>query len=348
MLKFILSVFLVTPVFAFAQQSNLPSERIWAVRDSLGNYTINSTESVEWKLFSGTSINSINWKSKIATWKGEPIVQSADPQNRIFYAAVHQKDTIVFSERRIPMAGTPNFRDLGGLRTMDGRTVRWNTLFRCGDMGQLSGQDLQIIGRLNIKDVVDFRNDSEIEKSPDRYPKEYAMNRIHTPIGTSDGKDMAKFMQVVMDPSATASSVENIFAGFYEAMALGAKDYQPLFDELLENGYGEALLFHCTAGKDRTGLASALILSALNVPEQTIIDEYTLSNRYTVDAFMKNPMMKGIKPEIAEALAGVKPQYIQASLHAIKEKYGSVAAMLERELGLDRAKIQSLVDKYTY
>jgi protein-tyrosine phosphatase len=336
------------PFAGFAQDEHLSTESVWATRDSTGTYQLQSTGKPKWQLFAGESPNAINWSAAIGTLKKQPVTYPANPDKRLYFAAVHKKDTLLFSERRIYMAGTPNFRDLGGLKTQDGRTVKWGVLFRSGDLGQLTNQDLAFVSLLNVKDVVDFRSTSEINQSPDKYPSEYAMHRIEAPIGQANGNGMAKMMQVVMNPAATGSSVEQVFTDFYGIMALGTKDYQPLFDELLQNAPTDGLLFHCTAGKDRTGLASALILSALGVPESTIIEEYYLSNRYTQKMLSKNPMMKQMKPEIASVLAGVKPEYIQKSLATIKEKYGSVNQMLEQELGLTESKRQELIRLYTY
>ena len=339
-------LFFFLPFAGFAQEEHLSSESVWATRDSNGTYQIQSAGKPKWQIFAGDSPIKINWSASVGKLKGKAVSYTADPVKRLYFAAVHKKDTLLFSERRIYMAGTPNFRDLGGLKTQDARTVKWGVLFRSGDLGQLTSQDLFTVKQLNIKDVVDFRSTSEISQSPDKYPSDYAMHRIEAPIGQSN--NMAAIMQVVMSPTATGPAVEQVFTDFYGIMALGTKDYQPLFDELLQNGPADGLLFHCTAGKDRTGLASALILSALGVPESTIVEEYYLSNRYTQHTLSKNPIMKRMKPEIVSVLAGVKPEYIQKSLATIKEKYGSVNQMLEQELGLTESKRKQLVSLYTY
>ncbi len=344
----VLFFFLLLSFAGFAQEAHLPSELVWATRDSAGTYTLESTGKPTWQLFAGDSLATINWSASVGKLKGKAISYAADPTKRLYFAAVHKHDTLRFSERRINMAGTPNFRDLGGLKTQRGRTVKWGVLFRSGDLGQLTDQDLLVVKKLNIKDVVDFRTTSEIKQSPDKYPSDYAIHRIEAPIGQSNGNNMAGIMKVVMNPAATGPAVEQVFTEFYGTMALQAKDYQPLFDELLQNAPTDGLLFHCTAGKDRTGLAAALILSALGVPESTIIEEYYLSNRYTQNTLSKNPMMKQMKPEIVAVLAGVKPAYIQMSLAKINEKYGSVNQMLEQELGITEAKRNQLVQLYTY
>lgn len=347
MKKYSLVVLFLSAFNAFSQEVNLSSEQLWATSDSSGAYSVFAKQG-RWKLYTGASPEHIDWNRKIGTLKRKKFVYKSAKPGRAFFAAVNQKDTVYFSDRRIYMDGTGNFRDLGGIRTSDGKTVAWGKIFRCGDMGKLSGNDLNFIKNAGITDVIDFRTESEIKSSPDQYPADASINRIHAQIGQKDPEEMNKFMKTTMNPAATPTEVERVFTGFYENMITQIKDYKPLFEELLANAGNESILFHCTAGKDRTGLASALILSALNVPEETIVEEYYLSNLYTRKMFAKHPMMSRIKPEIAEVLAGVKPAYIQASLAKIKLKYGSVQKMLESELGLNAEKRALLSRKYTY
>ena len=344
----VLAFTLLTPVMSFAQESHLPVEEVWAERDSLGTYKIQAADKTPWSVYKGKSIRTIGWANKAGVLNGKTLELKSERSERLFFAAVHKKDTLYFSERRLIMDASPNFRDLGGLKTSDGRTVKWGKLFRCGDMGKLSERDLHAVAEAGITDVVDFRNTTEIQKSPDKYPASYTMNRIHANIGSKDGKSTGKFMQVLSDPNVTVADAENTFAGFYPEIMLGAKDYQPMFDELLNNSGEDALLFHCSAGKDRTGVGSALILSALNVPEETIVQEYYLSNRYTRNALSKGTFSGGMKPEIVQVLSGVEPKYILAAFKAVKEKYGSMNALLEKELGIDEAKRLELIGKYTY
>jgi len=344
----IFALALLGPVTALAQESHLSMEKIWAERDSAGTYTISASDKTPWKIFKGETVGKIDWSKRIAVLNGKTITVSSTRPQRVFFAAVNKKDTLYFAERRLAMDAAPNFRDLGGLKTSDGRTVKWDRLFRCGDMGKFTDTDLQAVASSHITDVVDFRNMTEIQKSPDKYPAAYEMNRIHANIGSTDGKSTGNFMKMLADPKATTADAENTFAKFYPDIMLGAKDYQLMFDELLKNSGDEGLLFHCSAGKDRTGVGSALILSALNVPEETIIEEYYLSNRYTRKALTKDMVTNGLNPEIAQVLSGVEPRYLQEAFRVVKEKYGSVHQLLEKELGIDEAKRIALIGKYTY
>ncbi|SFE50878.1 tyrosine-protein phosphatase [Thermoflexibacter ruber] len=346
MKKIFILFFIIQTQVAFAQNAHLPVEKVWAERISSTQYLIKSADKTKWKIYEGELPRQMRWNSKARILKDSLIVE-ATPLQRKYFAAVYKKDTIIFSERRFFMEQSPNFRDLGGLKTADGKTVAWGRIFRCGDMGKLSDNDLQMIAQQNIKHVVDFRNEQEVAQSPDKYPANYEIKRVWTSISPSNDEGMKQLYVVMSNPNAMADDVERVFEGFYQQMPNNIKNYAPFFNTLLEANENESVLFHCTAGKDRTGLGAALILSVLGVPEETIIQEYYLSNRYT--KYLANTgMLSQIKPAIANVLAGVQRKYIIASLNVIKAKYGSVINMLEQEIGLDQSKRQLLIKKYTF
>jgi protein-tyrosine phosphatase len=340
-------LFLVLVGFnAIAQNTNLSSEMVWAERVSASNYVLHNTSKKKVKVYVGNSQSEINWKQSLYILKDSLKVEVKDSE-RLFFAIVSKKDTIVFSERRLWLDNAPNFRDLGGLKTTDGKTVAWGKLFRCGDMGRLTDSDLAVIKRENIRNVIDFRNEQEVKQSPDKYPNDYEINRVWTSISPSNGETMKQFYAIIGNPNTTSEDAMKVFEGFYAKLPENIKNYEPFFKTLLDSKADEASLFHCTAGKDRTGLGSALILSVLGVPENVIVEEYYLSNRYT-QYLAKSGMMGQLKPEIATVLAGVEPKYIQSSLNMIKIKYGSVIKMLESELGIDAIKRNQLIEKFTY
>lgn len=344
-------IFLLLCIFSSlqlrAQTVNLPCELLWAERTSATKYVLHTQVKGKWKIFVGKNPEAINWSVSAKTLKDSLSIDVL-PTDRLFFAGVKKKDTLIFSERRLWVEGAPNFRDLGGLKTASGRTVAWGKLFRCGDMGQLTENDLSVLKNINVKNVVDFRNDQEVSKSTDKYPINYDLKRVWASITATNSQSMMKFYQVMGNPKATPEEVEVLFENLYATFPDQIKNYGPFFQTLLEDAKRGATLYHCTAGKDRTGLASALVLSILGVPEEVIISEYYLSNRYTKDAMAKSPMMASLKPELVSVLAGVKPEYIKSSLKTIIDKYGSVLKMLEQELGIGTAERQKLIDFYTY
>lgn len=329
-----------------AQEVNLSSEKLWAERTSATNYVIRKNDKTKWKLFIGTNPQKIDWKSTPKKLTDSLVIEVL-PTDRLFFGAIYKKDTIIFSERRLWVENAPNFRDLGGIKTNNGKTVAWGKLFRCGDMGKFSAHDLTIVKKEKIRNVIDFRNEQEVKQSPDIYPSDFEVNRVWTSISPSNGEAMKKIYTLIGNPKTTPAEAEAVLEEFYTIMPDNIKNYAPFFETLLNSKEGEASLFHCTAGKDRTGLGSALILSVLGVSEEIIIEEYYLSNRYT-QYLAKAGMMSQIKPDIAKVLAGVEPKYIQSTLNKIKAKYGSVQKMLETELGIDETKRQYLIQKYTF
>lgn len=126
--------------------------------------------------------------------------------------------------------------------------------------------------------------------------------------------------------------------------------YKPFFDKLLDLPANESLVFHCTAGKDRTGIGAALLLYALGVPYTIIVSDYEASNYYRKDA---NKKMMGLMMQMmnvdrttANAMLGVKKEYLDATFAAINKKYGSVDTFLKNEIGLDDAKIKMLKKEF--
>ena len=137
---------------------------------------------------------------------------------------------------------------------------------------------------------------------------------------------------------------------FYTSTQYFGARYKPFFDELLQLPDTTSLLFHCTAGKDRTGMGAALFLYALGVPQATIMQDYTATNTYraaeneqmakTMVAYMH------VSEKVANDMMAAKPEYLEATFGAIKKQYGSVDKFLKDVIGLDNAKIKALKAKY--
>jgi protein-tyrosine phosphatase len=335
---------------SLTQNANLSEERIWAKRLDKNTYEINLEKGEQNEVVYGPSIDEINWVNKTPIKSNKSITVPVNEGERLFFAAVFNQDTVYFSERRLILEGGINFRDVGGLKTKTGRYVQWGRVFRCGDMGRLSENDLALITFLGITDVVDFRNEQEIERSPDRYPENGTVTRHHVQIGMREEKNekenMSVIYQLLQDPETTRELADSIFNLFYLDMPNNLSDFKPYFDVLINNDNNT--LFHCTAGKDRTGMGAALFLYALGVSKETIIEEYYLSNRYTKGIMKGNPGMENLNPDAVAVFEGVQPHYIRNALQVIEKKYGSIDAALEKEFGLDEAARKALVEKYTF
>ena len=346
-IQLLASVFISAQVVA--QNANLSQERIWAKRLDARTYEINLEEGKENEIAFGTSMASINWSNTTSIQQGKSITVPVKAGERLFFASIFEQDTVYFSERRLLFEGGINFRDIGGIKTKDGRTVQWGKVFRCGDMGRLTENDLALIDYLGIDHVIDFRNEQEIERSPDRYPSNDRVTRHHVQIGqrqNDESENMSAIYKLLQDPNTTRELADSIFNLFYMDMPNNLSDFQPYFDVVKSNESN--LLFHCTAGKDRTGMGSALLLYALGVPKETIIEEYYLSNRYTKGIMQGNQEMKSLNLEAVAVFEGVQPHYIKTAFAVIEQKYGSIDKALEQEFGLDTEQRQLLIDKYTF
>ena len=248
------------------------------------------------------------------------------------------------SSREVKLQGAVNFRDIGGYATKNGKKVKMGLLYRSAALNTLTDADLAKLEALHIKYDFDFRGPYEVKTAPDKIPS--GTTRISLPAGSENVgdsnymKNMGKYMKS-----------DSFLISFYTVLTPFKDRYTPLFDSLVSNTKASPMLFHCTAGKDRTGIAAALILYALGVDEQTIFDDYEATNYYRRNENAKSiaQMTKyyGLDEKIAQNLMGAKKDYIAATFATIRAKYGSIDVYLDKELGLTKKKINQLRTMYT-
>lgn len=228
-------------------------------------------------------------------------------------------------ERRIVLQGPINFRDLGGYRTADGRQVRWGRVFRSDLLTDLSDADLRVMQSLGLRTVCDLRADSEREQKPDReIPGATAYAIGFMPRGGEALMAGARTLSV----EQVVTRVTSIYQDF---VLTRSAHFAHLFRLLLE---AEALplLFHCASGRDRTGTAAALLLSALGVPRAVIAQDYALSDEYRRD--IRFQLGDGIAPEVMAAVTRSHPAYLAAVFELIDQRWGSTESYLREALGL--------------
>lgn len=280
---------------------------------------------------------------------GEVILRDLDPGTRHFFELVPNdgSPSLVIGERLIPLEGAHNFRDLGGYATRDGRRVRWGKIYRSDHLGNLTEGDRSYLSQLGIRLVCDFRGDEEIAEYPDRLPKHDPPVQINPSIMGTALKP-SEIQAVIMNGNPDKLDFRQLLIDGNRYMATRALDqYRALFTHL-EREESVALLFHCTAGKDRTGVAAALILLALGVPEQTIMQDYLLTTEYTRDYVEKTLMEVRfsalIRTDLDElrTLMGVQREFLQEAFNGIYDEYGDVDQYLERALSLTREKRDAL------
>jgi protein-tyrosine phosphatase len=254
---------------------------------------------------------------------------------------------IRIAERVLPLDGGSNFRDLGGYRTTDGAPVAWGRLYRSAVMAGLTPDDFQRLGALGIETVCDFRSTDERQRDPVTWPAGVQP----TVLATDYGLDMGAIAALFRSGPVTADKTKAAMEGFYAEMPFTfAEQYARMMRQLVD---GKApLAFNCSAGKDRTGLAAALLLTALGVPYETAVTDYLLSN----ETYRPRPPVAGgddptarmfasMPKDALQALMGVDRRYLDASFKAIEAR-GGMDRYLADQLKLSPADLDTLRKRY--
>lgn len=228
--------------------------------------------------------------------------------------------------RTIALHGASNLRDLGGWQATDGHRVRWRMLFRSDRLSDLAPADVARLRQLRLAHVVDFRGPVEQSAAPDR---DVGATWHDAAIRPTLFRDIQahRARGEVLTADAVAAMMRGAYRQFVRADTV---QFARLFALLLQ---GDApLAFHCTAGKDRTGVAAALVLSALGVPRAQVLEDYLLTNQYyRVPADEQGP---AIPPDAAAALWAAKAEYLDAAFDTVEREFGGLPVYLERQLRL--------------
>jgi protein-tyrosine phosphatase len=240
--------------------------------------------------------------------------------------------------RTIALEGAVNLRDFGGYATEDGRTVRRGRLFRSGSLAHLTDQAQQAFHELGVELICDLRRPDEKHEEPTPFPL-HRPRRLEIPI--DPGSAIVMREQLTQAELDLKARIDFMVAINRDLARDHAEDYARMFEALLEMDEG-AFLVHCSAGKDRTGFACALILHTLGVPEQTVLEDYLLTNQAMDFEGYILPRLTaryGHRPtpdrEAVMALAGVRPEYLRAAYQAIEDEFEGVEHYIERAVGLD-------------
>jgi protein-tyrosine phosphatase len=249
------------------------------------------------------------------------------------------------SQRRLPVAGAANLRDLGGYATRDGRALKWGVLYRSDALADLTDQDVAYLQRLGLHRVVDFRSASERERDPDRLPG--GVSEVWQPISGS-GLDPAELKDRLFAGKVSADQAARWLVEGNRAFAGEFHEVFARFVRELADPANLPTLFHCTAGKDRTGFAAALVLLALDVPRETAMQDYLLTNDYTSEKTRRTVRMIRVvslfraDPDDVLPLFEARESYLGEAFAAIDETPGGTPAYLRDTLGIDDALRQRL------
>ncbi|MEU9003746.1 tyrosine-protein phosphatase [Streptomyces sp. NPDC048551] len=239
------------------------------------------------------------------------------------------------ADRLIKLEGTANFRDAGGYRTTTGQWVKMGEIYRSDALAKLTANDLATLQRLRVKTVFDLRTQDERGKDADRVPAGAAYVVADVFAGSPAFRTMPKSpdeaVKNMIDAEKTMVSGEG-----------GKKAYTQVFEGIGKDR-GRAFLFHCTAGKDRTGWANATLLTALGVPQETVMADYLASNDYRKsanDAILSH--LPAAQAAVYKPLLDVRPEYLNAGYAEVEATYGSFDRYLKNGLGIDSHELRDL------
>lgn len=242
--------------------------------------------------------------------------------------------------RRLPLDGAMNFRDLGGYPTADGRRLRWGQVFRSDSLAELSGDDLARLAALGLRTVCDLRGEPERVQKPNR------------PLGAVVTTHAIGFLPHDADAlladactgRAGPADIEIRVQDIYRRFVVEQSAHFARLLQLIAEAETLPLVYHCTSGRDRTGFATAMLLSALGVSQAVIEADYALSNDYRRDLTFQ--VGGQVAPEVMAALTQAHPSYLATAFAAIEARHGSTERYLREVLGLTdstRARLQALL-----
>ncbi|MDR0546031.1 MAG: tyrosine-protein phosphatase [Dysgonamonadaceae bacterium] len=264
----------------------------------------------------------------------------ARANNRSYFKLVfnNPKHSIVVAERKLPTQGILNFRDLGGYDTQDKRQVKWGKIYHSSSLSMATRYDRSLLKNLYIETVIDFRSEKEREYAPAAFQ---AAQMYNWPLR---GNPHNFFFDEILSRRVKVENIllydQNNFSFLWE----NNTDYFiKMFDVLLdEKNY--PVTISCFFGKDRSAIASALILAALDVEQEVIVEDFLLYNQnINLNSIVKNADAFNFEiQEAITALYSVHKETIENAFDLIKENYGSVDNYLEKELHLNNKKREKL------
>lgn len=247
-------------------------------------------------------------------------------------------------ERLIPISGIKNLRDMGGYASKNGGNLKWQKLYRSGRPSELEAQTHADMAALNIDTVIDFRSEREKNNSPIIWNNHWQPNYKEVPIGGNAAAWVKELFEKLSTSPFPAQELNDQFILAFQTIPIeNVNGLKALFDTLIDDHKdGKAALFHCTAGKDRTGIAGALIMKALDMHGDDIMEDFLMTN-LAVDLTASSQELakwasekagRNIEADDVLPLVGVKEDFLHAAYNIIDEKYGSMDQYLEQAMGL--------------
>ncbi len=247
---------------------------------------------------------------------------------------------IKVAERRVPLEGAFNFRDLGGYSTRDGQHTRWGKLFRADELSELTDSDLDDLMAMDIRTVIDLRSPIEMRGKENRLPT--GVSYQHMPIYKKE--PMRRYLPVIL--FQRHKLLQTMGESYLNMAEENAEAFGAIL-RLFADPKNLPVIFHCSAGKDRTGIITAYLFALLRVPDETIIADYSLSNlgfdHYYQEFIASGRIDRtGLPPDEFRALFMVDPAWIKNLLSYLSANYGSMQNYLIQKAGLDQTTIDRI------
>lgn len=262
-------------------------------------------------------------------------------------------------ERNI-LQGAPNFRDLGGMKTADGRHIKAHRLLRCGHLRDITVEDRERLTKeFHLKTVVDLRTTMEKAQKPDQSLP--GVTYRHCPVFDHKAEGVTRETVVEEDPVLSALAIAKkmdgqaiermtgLYSVLFEEQGIAA--YREFFRIVLEQEEG-AVLWHCTMGKDRCGTAAALLETALGIPYETVLADYLYTNERVLPLTEKTiEQARAFTDDEAlfeqmRQMDSVHETFLQAAFQKAVELSGSLENFIEDKLGMTPEKLERLREMY--
>jgi protein-tyrosine phosphatase len=289
-----------------------------------------------------------------ASGTGVDLAAPVSPRPYFLVTAADGRQTRV-AERLLPLEGGRNFRDIGGYRATDGGQVKWGKVFRSGVMAGLTMNDITYLQKLGIVAICDLRNPQERAAEPSPF-----LGKPGAPKVVATDYDMSASMAAFAKMTTREEAIQGFADAYVGFLDLLVPHYTDMFARLVANE--GPLAFNCSAGKDRTGMGAALILSVLGVPRETVVADYALTQVYAPPSAYMKAMAQGhstggltpqqvqafarMPPEVLQVIMGSDPEVMRRALAAVDAKFGGPVALVKSRFGMTDQKVARMRAAY--
>jgi protein-tyrosine phosphatase len=297
-------------------------------------------------IYAGTDPGHVGRDRKVAEGAGDgkAVIADLPPASRWYFELVPDAGQVLtLADRSLHLSTAANFRDVGGYRTLDGHWVRMGLAYRSNELNHLKPAELATLTTLGLKLVCDLRTDEERQRGPDLVPA--GVTDVSANVLADDAEKTHAFMNAAQPAGGNAKpapSVDTraIYRDFVD-LPSAQKSYALLFRRLADPA-ALPTVFHCSAGKDRTGWAQAVLLTILDVPRATIYADYRLTDRYLTGEALANLRQHLQSTPLAAVPVVSDPADLDAAFDEVTRRYGSFEAYLHQGLGLDDATLDAI------